>query len=100
MKRDLYCRDIFCDSDEEWSEKAKVLLDTYRLKNTVMQSHALDGFIELIHSCTVEDRADFILERYWIWDKRVEYEWSSERIKYFRKLHIEVTRVFPKPHIK
>ena len=100
MKRDLYSIDIFDDSDEEWNLKREVILDTYRLKNAILQSSSVNKLFDLVHQCTLKEKADFIIEYYWIWDNQHEFEWNSARIQYYRKLNKELNRAFPKPHIK
>lgn len=98
-KWENFCRPIFCDSDEDWEKKALLVQDCKHIKSFLLQRH-LEKFIELVHACTVAERASYIEDNYWIWDNRVEYEWTSERIKYYRKLHAAIIRAFPKPHIK
>ena len=98
-KWDHFCVPIFVDSDEEWSVKNLLLHDCKHIKDSILQKN-LNKLIEKMHDCTVKDKASFIEENYWIWDKRVEYEWTSERIKYYRKIHALIKREFPKPHIK
>ena len=94
-----FCGPIFCDSDEDWEKKALLVKDCKHIKNFLLQRH-LEKFIELAHACTVVEKANYIEDNYWIWDNRVEYEWTSERIKYYRKLHAAIMRDFSKPHIK
>lgn len=98
-KWNLYCTDFYSDSQEEWNKKLCLLLDCKQLKNIVLQ-RKLDKWIEYMHSCSAEDKANFIIEHYWLWDYRPNYEWTSERIKYYRKLYQAVTRDFSQPHIK
>ena len=94
-----FCKPIFYDSDKNWEKKELLVNDCKHIKNFLLQKH-LGKLIEFVHSCSVEDKASYIEENYWIWDDRIEYEWTPERIKYYRKLHAAITRDFPKPHIK
>lgn len=98
-KWENFCRPIFCDSDEDWKKKTLLVRGCKQIKSFLLQRH-LDKFIELVHACSVAEKANYIEDNYWIWDNRVEYEWTSERIKYYRKLHAAIMREFPKPHIK
>lgn len=94
-----FCKPVFFDSEGEWEQKEKLIQDCKRIKNILLQRQ-LDKFVELIHSCTIAAKASYIEDHYWIWDNRAEYEWTSERIQYYRKLHGALMREFPKPHIK
>lgn len=94
-----FCKPIFFDNQEEWEKKEFLVHDCKHIKSFLLQKH-LDGLIKMMHECTTEDKASFIEEHYWIWDQRVEYKWTSERIKYYRKLHGVITRDFSKPHIR
>lgn len=69
------------------------------MKNIILQKAGKE-LVELAHSCTWKDKENFIAEKYWLWDNSPDYKWTSERIRYYRKLHAAVTREFPKPHIK
>ena len=94
-----FCKPVFFDSEGEWEQKEKLIQDCKRIKNILLQRQ-LDKFVELIHSCSIAAKASYIEDHYWIWDNRAEYEWTSERIQYYRKLHGALMREFPKPHIK
>lgn len=100
MKREEYCADFFDDDDDQWLRKKEVLLDTFRLKNCIIQGPYLDKFVEIIGKCKVDEKANFIIEHYWVWDKRHEFTWNEKRIRYFRKLHKALYREIPKPSIK
>ena len=90
---------IFFDCAEEWRQKEKLIRDCKQIKNNLLQGH-LNKFIEMIHSCTAAEKAGYIENHYWLWDNRAEFEWTPERIQYYRKLHGALMRDFPKPHIK
>ena len=62
--------------------------------NFLLQQH-LEKFVGIVHECSVEEKASFIEDNYWIWDNRVEYEWTPGRIRYYRKLHAAIMRDFP-----
>lgn len=94
-----YTDDFFTDSDETWLVKECSLWDSMQVKSFILQ-RGHDYLVEYMHSCSVREKADFIVEKYWIWDCRLEFEWTPERILYYRKLHAELMRDFPKPHIK
>ena len=98
-KWDQYAEDIFSDNDFEWLEKEVMIADCKQLKNAVFQQAYEEG-ISFIHECTLEDKNKFIIENYWIWDYRPEYEWTSERIQYFRKLYKLCVRKYEQPHVK
>ncbi|SFO17382.1 hypothetical protein SAMN05216351_10434 [Pseudobutyrivibrio sp. JW11] len=99
LKWDSMSKHIFEDSNEEWREKIKIIYDCKQLKNIMLQRH-LDDWIRLISACSIEEKARFIINNYWIWDKRVDYEWTSDRIKYYRKIYQLLMKDFEKPHIK
>lgn len=94
-----YVRDFFAASDSEWHKQECLLLDCKQMKNIVLQ-RGLDQWIEIMHSCDQQEKSDFLFEHYWLWEKSPNYEWPSERIVYYRKLHAAIMKDFPKPHIK
>ena len=98
-KWEHFCRPIFFDNTEEWEKKALLIQDCKHIKSFLLQKH-LDKFVEMIHTCSTAAKAEYIEDHYWIWDNRVDYEWTSDRIKYYRKLHSAIMREFPEPHIK
>ena len=96
----FWCPPAFiADCDADWEKKALLVQDCKHIKNFLLQRH-LEKFIEIMHRCTDADKASYIEDNFWIWDNRVEYEWTPERIRYYRKLHGAIMRGFPKPHIK
>ena len=97
-KWSVYANDFFTDNDEDWLKKDCVLLDSMQKKTFILQSWH-DKLVEYMHSCNIEEKASFIIERYWIWDNLTEFEWTPDRIRYYRKLHAAIMRDFPKPHI-
>lgn len=98
-KWEHFCRPIFFDNDADWEKKALLVHDCKHIKNFLLQRH-LEKLVGLVHACSIADKASFIEDNYWIWDNRVEYEWTPDRIRYYRKLHAAIMRDFPKPHIK
>lgn len=92
-------KDIFTANDEEWNEQESLLLDCKRMKNIVLQRR-LEKWVEWIHFCSPQEKAGFLAEHYWLWDYSPDYKWTSERIRYYRKLHNTVMQDFPKPQIK
>lgn len=84
-----FCKHLFLDDTEEWKKKALLIHDCKHIKSFLLQKK-LDEFIRIIHACTIEDKASFIEDHYWIWDERVEYNWTSDRIRYYRKLHAAI----------
>lgn len=98
-KWEHFCKPIYSDCDADWEKKALLVQDCKHIKNFLLQRH-LEKFIEIMHRCTDADKASYIEDNFWIWDNRVEYEWTPERIRYYRKLHGAIMRGFPKPHIK
>lgn len=98
-KWENFCKPIFFDNEEAWGKKALLVQDCKHIKNFLLQRN-LEKFIGIVHACSLADKARYIEDHYWIWDNRVEYEWTSERIRYYRKLHAAITRDFPKPHIR
>lgn len=94
-----FCKFIFSDNEEDWEKKALLVQDCKHIKSFLLQRH-LEKFIEIVHACSLAEKARYIEDHYWIWDNRVEYEWTSERIRYYRKLHAAIMRDFPKPHIR
>ena len=91
--------DIFEDGDEAWARKATLLLDCKQLKSHVLQARR-DRMVSMVSELDTQEKADFIMDNYWVWDIRPEYEWTSERIRYFRKLHPLVMRLSEKPRVK
>lgn len=98
-KWDCFNRDILLQDDKAWQKTQSHLIDNKRIKNCILQQ-CHQKFIEYMHLCSEEDKASFIVNHYWIWDKRPHYEWNSKRIRYFRKLHALMTQDIPCPHIK
>ena len=92
-------KDIFTANDEEWNEQESLLLDCKRMKNIVLQRR-LEKWVEWMHFCSPQEKAGFLVEHYWLWDYGPDYNWTSERIRYYRKLHNAVMQDFPKPQIK
>ncbi|MCR4636876.1 MAG: hypothetical protein K5754_11620 [Butyrivibrio sp.] len=99
LKWDSMAKHIYEDDEEHWLRNECIIYDCKQLKNIVLQ-RGLDNWVDLVKECSVNDKANFIIENYWIWDKIIDYEWTSERIQYYRKLHSELMRIFPKPQIK
>jgi len=99
LRWNSFCDDIFSDTDEQWLQKESYLIDCKRIKNIILQ-RSLDKWVEFVHRCPLQEKSDFVIEHYWIWDNRPEFEWTPERIRYYRKLHKAVCRDFPKPHVK
>ena len=100
MYRDKYCKNFFTDSDDEWATQEMILCDTFRLKNVLFQRSGVNGLLETVHQCKKEELSDFILENYRIYDKRSKYEWTPERIRYYRRLAQTLIPAVPKPSIK
>ena len=98
-KWNSFCDDFFEDSEAEWRNQSCLLLDCKQLKNVVLQ-RGLDKLVELMNSCSVQEKANFLIENYWLWDYSPDYEWTSERIRYYRRLHSVVTKNYSQPHIK
>ena len=94
-----YTDDFFSDSTDAWLVKECSLWDCLQVKSFVLQ-RGRDYWVEYMHSCTAQDKADFITNKYWIWECRPEFKWTPDRIRYYRKLHAAITKDFPKPHIK
>ena len=94
-----FCKHIFSDNEEDWEKKAFLVRDCKHIKNFLLHRY-LEKFVEMVHGCSLTEKARFIEDHYWIWDHRVEYEWTSERIRYYRKLHSAIMRDFPKPQIQ
>ena len=92
-------QDIFNANDKDWEKQKCLLLDCKQIKNAILQK-AGERLVEFMHCCAWKDKLDFITEKYWLWDNSPDYEWTSERIRYYRRLHATVIRNFPKPHIK
>ena len=99
LKWDNMSKYVFEDNYDKWKEKSKIIYDCKQLKNIVLQRH-LEDWINFVAACSTKEKAEFIISNYWIWDKRVEYEWISERIKYFRKINRLLMKDYEKPHIK
>lgn len=99
LKWDSMSRYIFGDDGKNWQKKLGIVYDCKQLKNIILQ-RKFEDWLKLVSDCTVQEKAEFIIENYWIWDKRIDYEWTPERIRYYRKLHYEITRTIEKPHIK
>lgn len=99
LKWDSMAKHIYEDNEEQWLRNECIIYDCKQLKNIVLQ-RGMDKWIDLVKECSVSDKANFIIDNYWIWDKRIDYEWPSERIQYYRKLHSGLMRTFSKPHIK
>lgn len=97
-KWENFCKHIFSDNDDSWEKKALLVRDCKHIKGFLLQRH-LEEFIELVHDFSLTDKVRYIEDHYWIWDNRVEYEWNSERIRYYRKLHSAIMRDFSEPHI-
>lgn len=96
MKWGALLGDVFEDSDETWNRKAALLRDCKQLKSRVLQANR-DEMVSIVSQCGDEEMADYIVENYWVWDVRPqEYKWTTERIRYFRKLHPLVIRLFEK----
>lgn len=96
MKWGALLDDVFEDSDEAWSRKADLLRDCKQLKTRVLQANG-KKMVSMISQCDVKEMADYITDNYFVWALRPEeYEWTSDRIRYFRKLHPLVVRVFEK----
>ena len=98
-KWDSFCNPVFTDSNEVWIKKAALIEDCKHIKSHILQRN-LEKLIELVHICTDADKARFIVDHYWIWDNRAEFDWNPNRISYYRKLHSAVMRSFPEPHIR
>lgn len=90
---------FFSADNAEWQKHQNLLLDCKRMKNAILQ-HNLDRWIKYLQLCSQKEKADFLIEHYWLWGNSPQYEWTPERIRFFRRLHASVMRDFPKPHIK
>lgn len=107
LKWDSFCDNVFSDTEEEWELNEAFLYDCKRIKSIVVQNGTLGcteessvRLIDFIHMCSREDKVNFVLENYWIWEKRIcEFEWTPERKSYYRKLHSAITREFKKPKV-
>lgn len=97
MKRDVYCHDIFALSDEEWAFQLDIIGDTCRLKEILNQMGEGKAFIPYIHELKTSEKADFIKERYWLWDKRQHFDWTNrKRIQFMRDLYENLTVEMPR----
>ncbi len=92
------CSDIFVVDNEQWPVMEQLLIDCKRIKNIILQ-RGLEKWIGYIHQCPLQEKVNFILEQYWLWDIKSDFEWTPERIRYYRKLYRSVTRTFSKPHV-
>ena len=100
MHRNEYWKNIFGDNDSDWQGYELTLEDAFRLKNILLQSAKLENLIDMVSQCSVKEQAEFIIERYWVYDVRDDYEWTPKRINYYRSLVKELTPPIPKPSIK
>lgn len=96
-KRKQFADDIFTLSDEEWLEKDVRLIDCKQIKTMILQR--LMKALTMIGSCTEKEKADFIIENYWIWDTIPDFEWPKGSISYYRKICEAFYRKFEKPSI-
>lgn len=75
--------------------------ELYRLREAIYRTTHKHGLAELISQTSMEDRAAFIQNRQWIWEKyNRQKEWTSDRIKYARKVFDNIYRVHEPPKIK
>lgn len=91
---------IYASDNETRSEISAFLLDCKRLMGRMLRPETLEGLLSAISKCSTDDKLTFLKNNFWFWDYRPQYEWNSDRIRYFRKLSRELRREFGNPHIK
>ena len=101
MKRGAYCADIYTLSDIEWIIQFGLILDCLRLKEMVRQLKGGYAFLPYFHDLSAQTKADFIREKYWLWDNRKSFDWTNrKRIQNMRDLYDKLTMQMPKPESK
>lgn len=101
QKRELYCEDIFTMPDEEWAFQMDIIGEACRLKEILSQAKGGTAFIPYFHQVPSSEKAKFIRDRYWLWDKRQHFDLSNrKRIQYMRNLYENLTVEMTKPQSK
>ena len=79
---------VFSADENKWTEIELLTEDCKRIKSLLLQ-RSMEKTIDLIHQCSLQEKNEFILEHYWCWDSRPVdgYEWTPQRISYFRRLY-------------
>ena len=101
MKRECYINDIFTLSDEDWAFQLDIIGDTVRLINILGHAKGGTAFVPYFQQLLPEEKAAFIREKYWIWDRRHSFEWKNRKqIQYMRDLYETLHPEMPKPQQK
>lgn len=92
---------IFKDGTAEFIQFEYVNAELYRLREVIRFLPHRKSIAELVHQTSMEDRASFIKNRFWIWDRHHRNkEWTPNRIKYARKIYDYLYLVHEPPKIK
>ena len=101
MKRECYINDIFTLSDEDWAFQLDIIGDTVRLMSILGHAKGGTAFVPYFQQLSPVEKASFIREKYWIWDKRHSFEWKNRKqIQYMRDLYETLHPEMPKPQQK
>lgn len=96
MKRQDYCPDIFNLDDEDWAFQKDVIADAIKTVGFLGQLKGGTAFIPAVHEISEQEKAEFIKEHYWLWDKRKHFEWPKRsRIQSMRDLFDNLTVRMP-----
>ena len=96
MRRNDYISDIFTLSDDEWGFQKDLMGETCRLTTFLIHYTAEKHFLPMIQEVSEAEKADFIKERYWLWDKRPHFQWANrKKIQAVRDLYDILTVKMP-----
>lgn len=101
MHRHKYLTAMFDDMDEaELYERDRLNAVLYQVYAFIKMAGMKKTITELVKETTIHDRAEFIKNRYWIWQNRKRKEWTPERIKYARTVYNLIYQDVEQPKIK
>lgn len=101
FKRTDFIPMIFKFDSEEHIMFENTCAELYRIREVIRMMPKRKTVTELVSTTTMEDRAAFLKERQWIWDRyHVEKDWTPERIQYARKIYDAMYQIHENPSIK
>lgn len=100
LHRHKVVSDIFMCSDAEWAAKELFISMSLHIKELFVKSRSQSTILENIHNTTLEEKAEFIRNDYWLWNCIPTFEWNKKRFTNFREVHSAITTHIENPKIR
>ena len=101
MHQEKYYQDLFSSPESEWTYLYVEYIQILRIVKLLTSPFKKnDRLMEKLSTISTDDKAEFIKERFWIWDTIKPFEWDNNKIRYYKDIRKIIFLDQPKPHIK